>query len=134
MPAEPVPFATVDDLAAMWRPLSAAEQLRAEVLLPVASAAIRREVPGIDAQIAVGAMDPEIPRWVACQMVKRVMASPMDAPPLTQQQQSVGSVSAGMTFANPSGDMYIGRAELKMLGKHTGRAETVSTFPRRRRR
>ncbi|MDR0848083.1 MAG: phage Gp19/Gp15/Gp42 family protein [Propionibacteriaceae bacterium] len=113
------PFATVTDLATLWRPLSAPEQSRAEGLLEVASAMVRQECPGIDTKLAADPplMDPSIPRWVVCQAVKRVMQSSVDMPSVTQQQQTVGPVSLGFTLSNPSGDMYVTRSELTMLGQ-----------------
>lgn len=120
------PFATADDLAVLWRPLGAEEQLRADNLLQVASDVIRAAIPDVDARLTCGTLPLDITKWVACQMTRRVMASPAGAPPLTQQQQSVGSVSAGFTFANPTGDMYLTRSEEKMLGKRRQVAQTIS--------
>lgn len=120
------PFATVDDLAALWRPLTAAERARADALLPAASAIIRAEVPDVDARLANESLDAELTKWVACQMVRRVMLSSSDMPPVSQQQQAVGGVSIGFTLVNPTGDLYMSRSELKMLGGRRQRASTIS--------
>lgn len=126
------PFATVDDLATMWRTLSPGEQTRAAELLKVASAMVRHSCPGIDTKLANDPplIDAELPRWVVCQAVKRVMQASADMPSVTQQQQSVGSVSLGFTLANPSGDMYLSRSELSMLGCSNQIAASISMSPR----
>jgi hypothetical protein len=126
-----VPFATVDDLVAFWRPLSVAEKSRAEALLVAASAVVRSEVDRVDERIADGCLDVQIPRWVVCQMTRRVMTSGTDQPAVSQQQGSIGSVSAGFTFANPTGDLYIAKTELRMLGALRQRAATHPMYGRR---
>ncbi len=117
-------FASVDDLVRLWRPLSAQEQVRAEALLESASAILRAEIPHIDQ------VEAELVCWVAAQMVKRVMASANDLP-ITNQQRSIGGVSAGFTLANPSGDLYLTRGERRMLGGSQQKATTVSMIPQK---
>ena len=35
---------------------------------------------------------------------------------ITQQSQTTGPYSSSVTFANPTGDLYLGRSDLKRLG------------------
>lgn len=70
------PFATPDDLAGMWRTLTADEQTMATNLLRVASAIIRSRVPGIDARLTAATLDPDLPLAVAVGMVRRAMSNP----------------------------------------------------------
>lgn len=65
-----VPLADPADLAAMWRPLSAAEETVAESLVQVASALIRRKLPSIDTWIADGTLDNSIVLYVVTEMIK----------------------------------------------------------------
>ncbi len=120
------PLATVDDLVALWRALDANERARAESLLGVASAVLRQACPTVDDQITAGTLAAEIPKWIVCQMVKRVMASSADLPPVSQQSQSVGAVSTSYTLVNPTGDLYLAKSERKMLGLDQQQAATVS--------
>ncbi len=110
------PFAVHTDLEARWRTLSQAERERADVLLADASAIIRSTVKGIDAKIAANELDEIVPKAIACAMVKRVLQAPADMDGVTQAQQSAGPFSQGISFANPSGDLYLTKAEMKRLG------------------
>ena len=124
------PFATATDLAAVWRPLSTAEQTRANVLLTIASAIIREACPEVDDRLTADppTLDAAIPKWVACQMARRVMSSGVNTPDISQQSQAIGSVSASFTLANPSGDLYLTRSELRMLGCGQQRAATIPMY------
>ncbi len=113
-------FAEASDLAARWRTLSTAESARADVLLGDASAIIRSMLPGIDADIDAGTMDPDVPKAVACSMVKRAMQGPTDLDGVTQQQQTAGPFSQGVTFSNPSGDLFLTKNEKQRLGLMSG--------------
>lgn len=120
-------YATHEDLAAGWRPLSPAEQERATVLLGRASVHIDSEAPDVEARVTATPplLNPEVPKIVACNMVKRAMMSPVDQPPMTQFQETTGPFSSGGTFANPTGDLYLTKAERRMLGVGTQQAFTV---------
>lgn len=125
-----VAFAEVSDLEARWRPLVGPESTTAGVLLGDASAMIRAECPDIDARLEAvpPLVDEGIPRMVACAMVKRAMlasglegvSSGMDvAGPFTQQR----------SFANPMGNLYLTKAERKLLGCSQQKAFTVDMGP-----
>lgn len=103
------PFATPDDLAAFWRPLSASERDRAEALLGYASAMVRSRCHGEPG-------DAGIARYVACDMVKTAMAAGDATAPVTQATASAGGYSSTLTFANPTGDLYWKRQYGQLLG------------------
>jgi len=115
------PFATPDDLVARWRPLTGPERDRATVLLADASALIRSLAAGIDAKITAGTMDPLVPKAVACAMVKRQMQGPADLDGVSQHSETKGPFSESVTFANPSGDLYLTKTERQQLGISTAR-------------
>jgi len=122
-------YATVTDLEARWRPLSDAEKARAGVLLGVASRKVRALCKGIDQRIANDDLDPDLVTDVVCEMVKRGMATPVDQLPITQIQQTGGPFSESKTFANPSGDLYLTKADKKLLGCGGQVAFTVPLIP-----
>jgi len=107
-------YATADDLAYRWRPLSPFEQTRAEVLLDDAANMLRGLVPGLDARIESGALSVGAAVAVSCAMVRRVMAA--EDAPVTQQTDVWGPFSHSQSFGSPSGDMYATRQELRQLG------------------
>ena len=114
-------YATVEDLAARWRPLSGAEATRAAVLLD--DAAVR-----IDAakKPSTPPADLEIRKIISCEMVKRAMFANPNQPPATQTQQTAGPFQQGITYANPTGDLYLTKAEKSLLGASRQTASTVS--------
>lgn len=123
-----VPFAFITDIESRWRQLSDAEKLRATALLSDASALIRAERPTIDSMVNGGTIDPDIPRMVAVAMVKRAMAGSADMIGIQSQQQTSGPFSQQYTFTNPSGDLYLTKAEKRLLlGRRRGRAFMVDT-------
>lgn len=123
------PFATVGDLEARWRTLTPAEGARAEALLGDASALLRDLGRDIDERIADGELDPATPRAIVCAMVKRVMQGPGDLDGVSQTQQTAGPFQHGVTFANPSGDMYLTKLERRRLGIGGQRAFMVDLIP-----
>lgn len=123
------PFAENSDVAARWRTLSAAEQARADVLLDDASAILRSLVPTVDAQITAGTLDPIVPLSIVCAMVKRAMQGPVDLDGVTQSQTTTGPFSTGVTFANPSGDLYLTKSEKQRLGLGVQRAFSIDLVP-----
>lgn len=121
-------FATPDDLAARWRPLTEAESAQALVLLEDASARIRVEFPDVDARIAAvpQELDPAIPRMIVCAMVKRSMLAGTDQAVAASIQQTAGPYSQSTTYANPTGDLYLTSGERRMLKGSPQQAFTVS--------
>lgn len=125
------PFATVADLEVRWRPLTGDEIGTAQALLSDASVFLRSLSPDIDTRIADGDLDAELPLIVTTRMVKRSMSvgamGTLDG--VTQHQQSAGPFSQSVSFAAPTGDLYLSKAERKMLGISTQRAFMVDTTP-----
>ena len=106
------PYATAADLAAYWRPLTDLEQQRAGVLLQAAGDLIDEHDGSAD---FVGTAL----HWVSLDMVKRAMLTPDG---ITSQSQGMGDMNVSQTFANPMGNLKLGRDELRRL-KGIGPAE-----------
>lgn len=109
-------FAEVSDVEARWRTLSATEEIQAGILLEDASAMLSRlvQVDESDAEQA------GLLKVVCANMVVRRMAS--SAAPIGTDQSSItaGPYSQTYRFAAPSGDMYITKAERRLLGIASG--------------
>lgn len=100
-------YATASDLEAGWRPLDPDEESRAGTLLERASLMLDSHGPfGADKGPALKA--------VCCAMVQRVMSRQNLG--VVQESQTGGSYSHQWTYANPTADMYITKAERRMLG------------------
>lgn len=111
------PYATVADLEARWRPLTADEQALAETLLEDASVRLA-------SQIDVKRTDTyymELLKQVTCAMVRRAMgATEMDLFGVTQSSMTAGPYSEQRTYSNPTGDMYLTKEEKRLLGIGVG--------------
>jgi hypothetical protein len=112
------PFATADDVAARWRPLTSAEEDQADVFAADASALIRARFPGIDGQV-----DPAILTIVVAGMVKRAMIAPDDG--VSQESETVGPYSRSQSFANPLRNVFLTAADLVLI---EGYRPTGGTF------
>ena len=123
------PFASVTDLESGWRTLSTAEKTRATTLLARASRKIRAQKPSIDALIAAETIDADLVGDVCCAMVKRVMQGPADLDGVSQHQQTTGPFQQGVTFVNPSGDMFLTKAERRDLRITAQRAASIDLIP-----
>lgn len=110
----PIVLASPDDVAARWRPLTAAEKASAEAYIADASAYLRTQYPGIDSQITTGAVDAGVVTSVVANMVKRAMLG-MANGGAAQQSQTAGPYSVSMTYSNPSGNLYITAFEDQMI-------------------
>ena len=100
-------YANISDIEARWRVLSTDEAARANALLEDAATII-------DAYCDVSNYDAAM--VVSCNMVIRAMSAAQDALGVTQSSMTAGPYSQSWTYSNPSGDMYLTKAERKMLG------------------
>lgn len=119
-----VPFATSDDLADGWRPLTPEETTRANVLLARASRLIRSSATTLDARILAGTFDGALAADIACDMVRRSMMGGI--PGAQQATNSVGAVSVSVTYTNPAGNLYLTAEELRRLSGSVGRGKAFA--------
>lgn len=112
------PFASSDDLKARWPDLSDTEV--AGTLLSDASQLIRDTCPGW-AHASAATLTA-----IACAMVKRAMIAGSDNAGLTSTQETTGPFSQTWNFSNPTGDLYLTRAEKQRLGQGRQRAFSIS--------
>ena len=113
-------FATLEDIAALWRPLSEAETTRAEALLPVVSDSLRQEAikvgKDLDQMLADGEVLENVLKSVVVDVVARTLMTSTDSEPMTQFSESALGYSASGTFLVPGGGLFIKTSELARLG------------------
>lgn len=102
-------FATPDDVDQLL-PLDDAGRDAATQLLLVASALIRKSFPDIDARIGRGELDGELAKFVAAQMVLRVLRNPSGV-----RQETIGPSSISYDPSQASGQLALTPADLDML-------------------
>lgn len=115
-------FATVSDLATLWRPLTSDEQTRAEAILPLISDALRQAATDIgknlDEMIAESATLGSVAKLVTVDVASRVLRQSTDGDAMTQESQSALGYSWSGTYAVPGGGIAnaIMYSDLKRLG------------------
>lgn len=126
------PFATIDDMIKLWRPMTPDETERAEGLLPVVSNRLRLEAQrvgkDIDKMIEESEVYKDVVKSVTVDIVARTLMTPTDKEPMTQFSQSALGYSVQGTFLNPGGGIFIKRDELKALGLRTQRYGVMELY------
>lgn len=116
------PFATVEDIQRLYRPLTAAEQARAEALLPLVSDEIRTlgrdHGKDIDAAIAKDSAYESVVKIVTCDVTFRILRQNTEGDAMSQESQSALGYSWSGTFAVAGGGIAnsILNNDLKKLG------------------
>lgn len=101
------PFATVDDIQTLYRPLTASEQSRAEALLPLISDEIRvlgREVgKDIDTMVEKDSTYASVVKIVTVDVTFRVLRQSTEGDAMTQESQAALGYSWSGTYAVAGG-------------------------------
>lgn len=126
-------FANIQDVIALYRPLTPDEMMRTEALLVAVSARLRREAVycgrDLDQMIAddtTGALA-EVAKSVTVDIVARALMTPTtgELGALSQYSQSGQGYTFSGTFASGGGGIYIKKAELEVLGLKRPRYKTI---------
>lgn len=105
-------FASADDVADRWRPLTPEEAARASVLIQDASLRVLRRFPTVLKRLESGDLDPLEVTAVVAGMVKRAMTTTEG---VTQRSEGTGPFSGSETYANPMGNLYFTADDLATL-------------------
>lgn len=113
-------FATLNDVIAMFRPLSPDESARVTTMLPIVSDSLRFEAEkrgkDLDAMVAASVAYASVVKSVTVDVVARVLMTPTDEAPMTQFAQSALGYSVSGSFLVPGGGLFIKNSELARLG------------------
>lgn len=113
-------YATVQDVVTLWRPLTAAEQTRAEALIPVICSSLRQEAAKVhkdlDAMVAEDADLAAVAKSVTVDVVARTLMTSTSQEPMTQYSESALGYSVSGSFLVPGGGLFIKKSELARLG------------------
>ena len=112
-------FATIDDVATLWRALSAAESTRATALLPVVSDSLRVEATKVGKDLDAMAEDSayaNVLKSVTVDIIARTLMTATDQEPMTQTSESALGYSWSGSFLVPGGGLFIKNTELARLG------------------
>ena len=114
------PFATLDDITTLFRPLQPSEILKATKLLKVVSDSLRVAAAQVgkdlDCMIQSRPALATVATSVTVDVVGRALMTSTDSEPMTQVTQSAGGYSASGTYLVPGGGVFIKKSELARLG------------------
>lgn len=120
--SERQPFATVEDVITLWRPLTADEQTRTTALLPLISDELRVIATSVgkdmDQMVADSEPYSSVAKIVTVDVVSRVLRQNTDGEAMSQESQSALGYSWSGTYAIPGGGIAnaIMKNDLKKLG------------------
>ena len=129
------PFATVNDIETLWRPLSASEQTRADALLPLVSDELRvlaKDVgKDLDEMKAADEAYASVLKIVTVDVTVRVLRQSTEGDAMTQESQSALGYSWSGSYAVPGGGIAnaILNNDLKKLGLKTQQIGVISLWP-----
>ena len=113
-------YATVEDMTALWRPMTAAEQARAFSLLDVISDSLDVEARKAGKDLpALVAADPAlavVAKSVAVDVAARTLMTSTNQEPMTQITQA------------PGGGLFIKKSELARLGLRRQRMGVIKPY------
>lgn len=127
-----ITYATVEDVAAMFRPLTAEEQERAGYLLETVSAEIRLRADALEKDFdAMIAKSPDlgiVAKAVTVDTVGRILNQSTTGEAMTQMSQSgLGYVVSGSYLVPGGGSLLLNR-DLKRLGLLRARYGTIDIY------
>lgn len=126
-------FATISDIASLWRPLSTDEATRAAALLPVVSDSLRHEAEQVgkdlDAMVAEDEALESVAKSVTVDVVARVLMTSTDSEPMTQTSESALGYSFSGTYLVPGGGLFIKKSELARLGLRRQQIGVIDLWP-----
>ena len=118
------PFATLDDLKALYPALEDSERERAQSLLSLVTAAVASLCDWAD-------RDPAVLKLVVCQATIRVLQAGEETPIGVTSQSWMASPFQGSTsYANPTGDIYFTAFEKNLLGVDEGDVLYANPLPK----
>ena len=113
-------FASIEDMEALWRPMSQEETNRAEALLPVISDSLRFEAEKVgkdlDSMTSEDKALANVAKSVTVDIAARTLMTSTNTEPMTQMSQSALGYSVSGTFLVPGGGLFIKKSELARLG------------------
>jgi hypothetical protein len=126
-------FATIEDINALWRPLTTEETTRATALLPVVSDSLRMEASkvgkNLDAMIEDNPYIETVAKSVTVDVVARTLMTSTSSEPMTQVTESALGYSFSGSYLVPGGGLFIKKSELSRLGLRKQRKGVIDLWP-----
>ena len=126
-------YATVADLATLWRPLTQDEASRAEALIPLVCDSLRMEAKmrgkDLDAMIEAEPVLASVAKSVTVDVVARTLMTSTNSEPTTQFSEAALGYSVSGTYLVPGGGLFIKKSELSRLGLRRQKRGVIDLWP-----
>lgn len=126
------PFASIYDLAELWRYLKTDETTRAIKLLEVVSDSLREEAKKVskdlDVMVAESSSYANVVKSVTVDIVARTLMTSTDQEPMTQMSENALGYSWQGSFLVPGGGLFIKKSELARLGLRRQRYGVIDFY------
>lgn len=113
-------FADINDITALFRTLTAVEETKTNVLLPVVADTLRLEARkvglNLDDMVTKDSVYANVVKSVVVDIVARNLMTSTQGEPMSQMSESALGYSFSGTFLNPGGGLFIKQSELRRLG------------------
>ena len=123
-------YATINDVIALFRPLSTEENARAVQLLPIVSSSLREEAKKVgkdlDAMVTADADLLNVAKSVTVDVVARTLMTSTNQEPLSQFSEAALGYSVSGTYLVPGGGLFIKNSELARLGLRRQRIGVIN--------
>jgi len=125
-------FATIEDIRALWRAMTADDETRAEALLPIVSDSLRIEADkvgrNLDQMIEEKPALASVAKSVTVDVVARMLMTSTNTEPTTQFAQSGMGFSVSGSYLVPGGGLFIKKSELARLGLRRQRIGALEIY------
>ena len=126
-------FVSLEDVNALFRPLSSAEEDRAVALIPVVCDTLRQEAANVgkdlDAMLESGKVKENVVKSVCVDIIARTLMTSTNSEPMTQMSQSALGYTVSGTFLSPGGGLFIKKSELARLGLRRQKVGVIDLCP-----
>lgn len=125
-------YATVNDVIALFRALTPAEQTRVTSLLPIVEDELRQRAHDVgkdlDDMIDNGDVLPNVVKSVVVDVVARALMTPTNEAPMSQYSESALGYTVSGTFLVPGGGLFVKKSELERLGLRRQRIGVIELY------
>ena len=126
-------FVSLEDINALFRPLSSAEEDRAVALIPVVCDTLRQEAANVgkdlDTMLESGKVKENVVKSVCVDIIARTLMTSTNSEPMTQMSQSALGYTVSGTFLSPGGGLFIKKSELARLGLRRQKVGVIDLCP-----
>lgn len=126
-------FVSLEDINALFRPLSSTEEDRAVALIPVVCDTLRQEAANVgkdlDAMLESGKVKENVVKSVCVDIIARTLMTSTNSEPMTQMSQSALGYTVSGTFLSPGGGLFIKKSELARLGLRRQKVGVIDLCP-----